>query len=126
MLGRLHYIASYRGQDDPVRVLELVSIALQAGVPCVQLRANECPDRQRCRSGDIVWLAPGDVPPVRPVHRGPVARLGARLPRTVKRDEQVQGKVRPQVQREAVQAAEWGKRQVRRDVAHRAERSGGR
>jgi thiamine-phosphate pyrophosphorylase len=47
MLGRLHYIASYRGQDDPVRMFELVSIALEAGVPCVQLRGKDCPDRQR-------------------------------------------------------------------------------
>jgi thiamine-phosphate pyrophosphorylase len=47
MLGRLHYIASYRGQDDPVRVLERVFVALEAGVPCVQLRGKDCPDRRR-------------------------------------------------------------------------------
>jgi thiamine-phosphate pyrophosphorylase len=47
VLGRLHYIADYRGNADPVLTLALVSAALGAGVPCVQLRAKECTDRQR-------------------------------------------------------------------------------
>jgi thiamine-phosphate pyrophosphorylase len=47
LLGRLHYIASYKGQDDPARMLALISLALNAGVPCVQVRAKDCSDRQR-------------------------------------------------------------------------------
>lgn len=47
MLGRLHYIADYRGNADASPALALVSVALEAGVPCVQLRAKECTDRQR-------------------------------------------------------------------------------
>jgi thiamine-phosphate pyrophosphorylase len=47
MLGRLHYIASYTGQDDAARILVLLSLALDAGVPCVQVRAKDCSDRQR-------------------------------------------------------------------------------
>jgi thiamine-phosphate pyrophosphorylase len=47
VLGRLHYIANYRGSSDPARVLALISVVLEAGVPCVQLRAKDCSDRQR-------------------------------------------------------------------------------
>jgi len=47
VLGRLHYIASYTGQEGAAGMLELVSIALDAGVPCVQLRAKGSSDRQR-------------------------------------------------------------------------------
>ena len=47
MLGRLHYIANHRGQTDPSRVLALISVVLEAGVPCVQVRSKECSDRQR-------------------------------------------------------------------------------
>ena len=47
MLGRLHYIASYKGQDEPARTLALISVVLDAGVPCVQVRAKDCSDRQR-------------------------------------------------------------------------------
>jgi thiamine-phosphate pyrophosphorylase len=47
LLGRLHYIASYKGMDDPARTLALISLVLDAGVPCVQVRAKDCSDRQR-------------------------------------------------------------------------------
>jgi thiamine-phosphate pyrophosphorylase len=47
LLGRLHYIASYKGSDKPARTLALISLALDAGVPCVQVRAKHCSDRQR-------------------------------------------------------------------------------
>ncbi|HTW08126.1 MAG TPA: thiamine phosphate synthase [Acidimicrobiales bacterium] len=47
MLGRLHYIANYQGGADLARALGLVCAALGAGVPCVQLRAKDCSDRQR-------------------------------------------------------------------------------
>ncbi len=47
LLGRLHYIASYKGMEKPARALALISLALDAGVPCVQVRAKECSDRQR-------------------------------------------------------------------------------
>jgi len=47
VLGRLHYIASYKGQDEPARTLALISLVLDAGVPCVQVRAKDCSDRQR-------------------------------------------------------------------------------
>ncbi len=47
MLGRLHYIASYKGHDEPARTLALISLVLDAGVPCVQVRAKDCSDRQR-------------------------------------------------------------------------------
>jgi thiamine-phosphate pyrophosphorylase len=47
MLGRLHYIASFKGQDQPARTLALISLVLDAGVPCVQVRAKDCSDRQR-------------------------------------------------------------------------------
>jgi thiamine-phosphate pyrophosphorylase len=47
VLGRLHYIASYKGDDEPARMLALISVVLDAGVPCVQVRAKDCSDRQR-------------------------------------------------------------------------------
>jgi thiamine-phosphate pyrophosphorylase len=47
VLGRLHYIASYKGHDEPARTLALISLVLDAGVPCVQVRAKDCSDRQR-------------------------------------------------------------------------------
>jgi len=47
VLGRLHYIASYKGRDEPARTLALISLVLDAGVPCVQVRAKDCSDRQR-------------------------------------------------------------------------------
>ena len=47
MLGRLHYIATYKGQDELARTLALISVVLDAGVPCVQVRAKDCSDRQR-------------------------------------------------------------------------------
>jgi thiamine monophosphate synthase len=47
LLGRLHYIASYKGSDDPDRTLALISVVLDAGAPCVQVRAKDCSDRQR-------------------------------------------------------------------------------
>jgi thiamine-phosphate pyrophosphorylase len=46
VLGRLHYIASHKGYDEPARTLALVSLVLDAGVPCVQVRAKDCTDRQ--------------------------------------------------------------------------------
>ena len=47
VLGRLHYIASYKGHDEPSRMLALISLVLDAGVPCVQVRTKDCSDRQR-------------------------------------------------------------------------------
>jgi len=47
LLGRLHYIASYKGHDDAARMLAVISLVLDAGVPCVQVRAKDCSDRQR-------------------------------------------------------------------------------
>lgn len=47
VLGRLYYIASYKGHDEPARTLALISLVLDAGVPCVQVRAKDCSDRQR-------------------------------------------------------------------------------
>jgi thiamine-phosphate pyrophosphorylase len=57
VLGRLHYIASYKGDDEPVRTLALISVVLDAGVPCVQVRAKDCSDRQRYEiSAQVVKL----------------------------------------------------------------------
>jgi thiamine-phosphate pyrophosphorylase len=47
VLGRLHYIANHAGADDPGNVLAIVSLVLDAGVRCVQVRSKECSDRQR-------------------------------------------------------------------------------
>jgi thiamine-phosphate pyrophosphorylase len=47
LLGRLHYIASYKGEDEPARTLALISVVLDAGVRCVQVRTKDCSDRQR-------------------------------------------------------------------------------
>ena len=56
VLGRLHYIASHKGQDGPARTLALISLVLDAGVPCVQVSPKTARTGSVTRSPTAVKL----------------------------------------------------------------------
>jgi thiamine-phosphate pyrophosphorylase len=47
LLGRVHFVVDHGGNVGTGRALDLVAAALEAGVPCVQVRSKACSDRLR-------------------------------------------------------------------------------